>query len=78
MKVQVQEKDGVRYYGRHDVDLPRQVRSWVNLSDAIGSHFGGVYGGSLAADNDDGSSFNDIAETIRNKTSGLFKEQKKS
>ena len=55
--------------------LPPRVRVWLGLSFSTGSYPMGIVFESLAAQNDGGSTFSEIADVIESEPAGLFSEQ---
>lgn len=59
---------GYVHYDGHNSVLPKKVMTWLGIR----SDTGGYYTGSLVGLNDNGTSFQQIAEVIRSNPDGLF------
>ena len=62
------EEQWVWEYEEHTASLPAAVQDWLG----IGGESGGYRGSSLAADNDGGFGFDEIAGVIESDPEGLF------
>jgi hypothetical protein len=58
------------YYGDHSALLPEVVLKWMDLRTVSGGFYG--QGQSLAAMNDNGATFEEIADFIESEPAGLF------
>lgn len=80
--VEIEESDTThkRNIKKYDVDgitsLPNKVRKWLNLSDTNGTYYPeDSDSSSLAFDNDQGATFDEIADLIERNPNGLFKTE---
>lgn len=63
---------GLTTYNGYSITLPDLVQLWLGMSDSMGSYYDPM--SNLMDDNDFGKSFQEIAQIIRSKPEGLFKE----
>lgn len=64
------DEDGWPYFLDRSANLPDDVQGWLGLKTSTGSFGDGD--ASLAGRNDDGASFDEIADLIESKPKGLF------
>lgn len=64
--------NGFVTYDNRSVHMPKSVFNWVGLSDYIGQYEKDDIIRCLAQDNDDGMTWPQIAEIIKNRPAGLF------
>lgn len=64
--------DNIWHYGGENGVLPPEVTEWLGLRTNCGAWQEGIIGGSLASQNDNGASFDEIAAIIESERPGLF------
>lgn len=71
--IDIEVRGDVTYYDGENEFLPRIVQDWLGMHSCDGS-YGLPHTRTLAIDNDNGKTFDDIASIIEERASELFRE----